>query len=339
VIVGDKVSVTADQRLVALGAARVFPLFDHAWEIASVDVAETCVAADIDRAQEVFDGRISLILHLVIRVEGSDVPRDVGRDAGHEVGEFTKFVVGVVKAGDEQGYDLEPQSHGVDAADAVEDGADAASEFVVVPIVETLQVDFVEIEPGADVIENLRRGIAVRDEPGKKAGCFGLFENCDRPFAGDERLVIGADQNFRALLKGVANESLRSGGEWRRDRVGIAQGLRRYPVLAVSAMQVAAEHPEAVGERTGVSMEERLLFDGIALHAGGVTPGGVEFAATVEADFADSGLAIGDRAAMAAGETADAVVAEILDEGRIGFADSLVEDVAECWHGEPLELF
>jgi hypothetical protein len=42
---------------------------------------------------------------------------------------------------------------------------------------------------------------------------------------------------------------------------------------------------------------------------------------------------------VAAGEAADAVVAEILDQGRVGFADSLVEDVAEGGHGEPLELF
>jgi hypothetical protein len=227
----------------------------------------------------------------------------------------------------------------VDAADAVEDGADAASEFVVVAIVKTFQVDFVEIEPRADVVENLWSAVAVGDEPRKKPGGLGFFENCDRPFAGDERLVIGADQNFRALIKGVTYESLRSGGEWRRDRVGIAQGLRRHPVLAVSAMQVAAEHAEAVGESAGVSMEERLLFDGIALHSGGVSPGDVEFATAVEADFTDSGLAFGDGAAVAAGEAADAVVTEILHEGRIGFADSLIEDVAEGGHGEPLELF
>ncbi len=153
----------------ALGAARVFPLFDHAGEIAGVDVTEAGVAADLDRAQEIFDGRVALIiaLHFVIGVEGGDVPRDVGRDAGDEVGEFAEFVVGVVEAGDEQGDDLEPQSHRVNAADAVEDGADAASEFVVVAVVETLQVDFVEIEPGAQVVENLRRAVAVGDESGK----------------------------------------------------------------------------------------------------------------------------------------------------------------------------
>jgi len=93
-------------------------------------------------------------------------------------------------------------------------------------------------------------------------------------------------------------------------------------------MQVATKHAEAVGERSGISVEEGLLLDGIALHAGGVSPGDVEFAAAIEADFADSGLAVWDRAAVAAGEAADPVVADRLDEGRIGFSDSLVENVA-----------
>ncbi len=338
-IVGDKVSVTADQRLVALGAARVFPLFDHAGEIASVDVTEAGVAADLDRAQEIFDGRVSLILHFVIGVKGSDVPGDVGRDAGHEFGELAKFVVGVVEAGDEQGDDLEPQSHRVDAADAVEDGADAATEFVVVAVVEALQIDFVEIEPRAHVVENLRRAVAVGDESGKKAGGLGFFENCDRPFAGDERLVVGADQNFRALIKGIAYESLRSGCERRRDGIGIAQGLRRHPVLAVSAMQVAAEHAEAVGESAWISVEERLFFDGIALHAGGVSPGDVEFAAAIEADFADSWLAFGNGQQWPQEKQRTRLLPRFSYKGRICFADSLVEDVAEGGHGKPLGLF
>jgi hypothetical protein len=104
-------------------------------------------------------------------------------------------------------------------------------------------------------------------------------------------------------------------------------------------MEVAAEHAEAVGESAGIGVEERLLLDGIALHAGRVSPGNVELAAAIEADFADSGLTVGDWTTVAAGETADAVVAEIFDQARIGFADSLVENVAQGGHGGPLDLF
>jgi hypothetical protein len=87
-------------------------------------------------------------------------------------------------------------------------------------------------------------------------------------------------------------------------------------------------------------MEKRLLLDGIALRAGGVSPGDVELAAAIEADFADAGLAIGNRATVAAGEAANAVVAEILDQRRFGFADALIQDFAQGGrHGNLLRLF
>ena len=73
----------------------------------------------------------------------------------------------------------------MDAADAVEDRSNAAAEFVVVAVVETFEIDFVEIEPGAQVFENLRRGVAVGNEAGDESGGFGLLENGYRPFAGD----------------------------------------------------------------------------------------------------------------------------------------------------------
>jgi hypothetical protein len=73
-------------------------------------------------------------------------------------------------------------------------------------------------------------------------------------------------------------------------------------------VQVAAQHAEAVGQRAGIGVEKRLLLDGIALRSGDVSPGNVELAAAVEADFADAGLAFGNGAAVSAGEAAQAIV-------------------------------
>ena len=73
----------------------------------------------------------------------------------------------------------------MDAANAVEDGGDASAEFVIVAIVETLEIDFVEIEMRAQIFENLRRAVAVGDESGDQSGGLGLFEDCYCPFAGD----------------------------------------------------------------------------------------------------------------------------------------------------------
>src|ERR1700676_4055943 len=122
----------------------------------------------------------------------------------------------------------------------------------------------------------------------------------------------------------------------RRDGTGVAQGLRRDPVLTVGAVEIASHHAEAVGEGSGVGVKEGFLLDGIALGSGGVSPGDVECAATVVADFAASGLAFGDGAAGSAGETAQAIVLELFVESGIGFADVLVEDGAEGGHGVDL---
>jgi hypothetical protein len=83
-----------------------------------------------------------------------------------------------------------------------------------------------------------------------------------------------------------------------------------------------------------MSVEEWFLFDWVALSSGGISPGDVERAAAVEADFADSGLAFGDGAAMTASEAAHAIILELLEERGIGFADLLVENSAEGGHVE-----
>ena len=100
-------------------------------------------------------------------------------------------------------------------------------------------------------------------------------------------------------------------------------------------MEVATHHAKAVGKRAGIGVEERFLLDRIALGSGGVTPRNVELAASVEANLADAGLAIGNRAAVATGETAQAVIFEFFDQARFGFANSFVEDGAEGGHKKP----
>jgi hypothetical protein len=86
-------------------------------------------------------------------------------------------------------------------------------------------------------------------------------------------------------------------------------------------------------------VKEWLFLYRVALGSGGVSPGDVERAASVVADFADSGLTFGDGAAVAAGEAAHAVVLKFLVKIGSGFADALVENGAESGHGGPLLLF
>jgi hypothetical protein len=60
------------------------------------------------------------------------------------------------------------------------------------------------------------------------------------------------------------------------------------------------------------------------LHSSGVTPGDVERAAAVVANFAHARLAFGNRAAVTAGKTADPLVVELFVKRGVRLADSLV---------------
>ena len=79
-------------------------------------------------------------------------------------------------------------------------------------------------------------------------------------------------------------------------------------------------------------MEKRLLLNGIALHSADVAPGNVQLTSFVVPDFAHSRLALRYRAAVTAGETADAFTVQFFDQFRSGFADAFVNDLAQSRH-------
>jgi len=105
--------------------------------------------------------------------------------------------------------------------------------------------------------------------------------------------------------------------------------LRSDPVLTIGAVQVAAQHSETVGEGSGISVEERLLLDGVTLNSGNIAPGNIERATVIEANLADTGLSLGNRAAVAAGIAAYPIAIQLFPKSRVAFADAGVrsEDV------------
>src|SRR6266851_5210885 len=111
----------------------------------------------------------------------------------------------------------------------------------------------------------------------------------------------------------------------------IPQGLRRHPVLAITAVQIASQHAKAVSQRSRISMEKRFLLNRIALHSTYISPGHVELSALVVADFAYARLAFENRTAVSAGKAAYAIAIDFLVQ--IAFTDVLIEDFAQGWQG------
>lgn len=95
-------------------------------------------------------------------------------------------------------------------------------------------------------------------------------------------------------------------------------------------MEVAAQHAEAVGQGSGIGVEERFLLNGVALHTTHITPGNVELTAAVEPDFAHTGLAVRDGAAVAAGEAPHAIAVELFIE--LALTDVFIKDVSKARH-------
>src|SRR5207244_2882423 len=68
----------------------------------------------------------------------------------------------------------------------------------------------------------------------------------------------------------------------------VAQCLRREPVLAVTAMEITAEHAEREGVRAGERVEERLFLSRIALQGRHVAGRHLQRPVLVEAHLADA---------------------------------------------------
>jgi hypothetical protein len=81
-------------------------------------------------------------------------------------------------------------------------------------------------------------------------------------------------------------------------------------------------------------VEEGLLLDGVTLNSGNIAPGNIERATVIEANLADTGLSLGNRAAVAAGIAAYSIAIQLFPKSRVAFADAGVrgKDVVQRDH-------
>src|SRR6266571_2734271 len=98
----------------------------------------------------------------------------------------------------------------------------------------------------------------------------------------------------------------------RRNRIRVAQGLRCDPILAVSAMEIAAEHPKAHCQRARQSVKKRLLLDGVELQCPDVAMRHEQLSASIGPHAANAVESIEDDAAVATCKAAQPTVLELL---------------------------
>ena len=110
--------------------------------------------------------------------------------------------------------------------------------------------------------------------------------------------------------------------------------MRRNPVLTVSTMEIAPKHSEAVGQGPGISVEKRLLLDGVALNAANISPRDIQRPAAVVTNLANSRLTVWNRTAVAASVTTHTIAIELFV--KLALTHVFVNDVTQGRHNEYL---
>ena len=94
------------------------------------------------------------------------------------------------------------------ANDRVEHGLERPAQRAIVAVIKTLKIDLVGLNPGSQMIERLGGRVAVGDKGAEKSRGSGMSKDLDRPFRGDERLVVARHDELRLLPNRHADELL-----------------------------------------------------------------------------------------------------------------------------------
>jgi len=135
---------------------------------------------------------------------------------------------------------------------------------------------------------------------------LGGFADVNDVFAPDGGFVVGESDGIAAVLQGK-ERNLFGGKVLGVDL--ILMGFGDVPILAEEAAHVASGGAYAEDFRAGKEVAERLFFDGINLESGGRSIAEAEeFAALVDADETEAGLAGADVAVARTEVAVDAAV-------------------------------
>ena len=292
VIGEDIVPGAADEEGVAGGAIGVGSFGE---DVAFVDEVKADFAGDFAGTVERVRRSRGFIAELEIGMEGGEVERNAGAEMREDpFGELAGFGGIVVERGDDEIGELEPDAGFVlEPGEHVEDGLQVGKgDFAVEVFGKGFEVDVGSVNVVVDVVEGFAGDVAVGDHDGFEAVELGGFADINDVFAPDGGFVVGEGDGIAAVLQGEKRHL------FGRKVLGvdlILMGFGDVPILAEEAAHVASGGADAEDPRAGEKMAEGLFFDGIDLESGrrGVAEA-EEFAALVDADEAEAGLAGAD---------------------------------------------
>src|SRR5215471_8149401 len=105
-VIFNEIAVALDQQFAAVVTASIFQIANHSGQISRIDIFQAGLRSDFGGTQQIFGSGVVGIVHLVVLVKCSHVPWNEWRDAGEKLSQATQFVLGIVKARNQQSDDL-----------------------------------------------------------------------------------------------------------------------------------------------------------------------------------------------------------------------------------------
>ena len=109
------------------------------------------------------------------------MPGNVGRDVGQKFGQPRSSSSLSLNPGISKVTISSQTPMLVQTADGVEDRLQASAELAIVAIVEALEIHFVKIDPGMEILEHLRSSVAIRNKCRQQARLRALREKRQPP--------------------------------------------------------------------------------------------------------------------------------------------------------------
>ncbi len=180
-VLSDTETMAFDEERVAGRTGRILPAADVTWDIPGIHVAKPGGSPNFGSTDQSRDRCIVRIGHPIIFVECRHVPGDVRRNAGEKSSDITELFAGIIEAWNNQSHNFQPEALLMKPLNGVQHAVEPAAEFPIVPVAKALEVHLVEVDPGAQIVDDFRRSIPIRDVGGLQSLLASRRERPRRP--------------------------------------------------------------------------------------------------------------------------------------------------------------
>src|SRR5713101_1963041 len=160
-IAHNEVAVAFNQKLLAVGTTGVLKVSYLSRQISDINVAQSGFPANFRCTDQGLRTGIVRVGHLVVFVKRRGVPGNVWRHTCNKCCKPVQFVIRVIEAGNHERNNFQPEAHFVQAPNCVQDGLQTPAKLVIVAVIKTLQINFVEVNPGSQVLKHLGGAVPV----------------------------------------------------------------------------------------------------------------------------------------------------------------------------------